>query len=196
MNKELRRETVLISFFGALWGVMEITLGVFLKGMRVPFGGEILTAGAALIALTGRYFIRQKCSIALMGIVAAIIKLFSLGNVILGPFTAIIMEGITAEIIISLFGINFFSFCFAGAVIQVYTLIHPFFAQGLIYGADIYKMYGELITSAGNILNLENSGLWVILAAWGGLHIIIGLIAGWLSWRLSKKVESELNKKS
>jgi hypothetical protein len=42
--ESLSRDTVLIGIFGALWGLMEITLGLTIKGLRIPMGGAVLTA--------------------------------------------------------------------------------------------------------------------------------------------------------
>ena len=133
-NRTIPSDTILIAIFGALWGFMEISLGVILKGLRIPLGGAILTAIACIIFLTGRKFAQRRGSIIMMGTIAAILKVFSVGTVIAGPFMAILIEALIAEVIISILGINLLSYVFTGSILTLYTIVHPFISQGSEYG--------------------------------------------------------------
>ena len=174
---------------------MEITLGVLLKGLRLPFAGEVLTAGAAIIVLNGKYFAPQRGSVFLMGLVAAVLKLFSLGNVIIGPFMAIIMEGLIAEIILLIFRLNLFSFLFTGAILQLYTVVHPFIAQGLIYGGDIYKLYAEIYEQVISYTGLTENDIVLILIIYTAFHMSFGVLAGFFAWKLKQSIVEKLKEK-
>ncbi len=189
---DFSRDTVLIAVFGALWGLMEATLGVFLKGLRIPMGGAILTAMATIILLTGRYYVRRRGSVLMMGAVAAVLKLFSIGTVIAGPFMAILLEALFAEIIISILGVNRFSYILTGMFLMLYTIVHPFIAQGLIFGDDIYTVYLETFRKAAQLLKLQANHLGLVLALYGGIHALFGSVAGWLGYRLPEKVSREM----
>ena len=160
---DLSKSTVLIGVFGALWGLMEISLGTLVKGLRIPMGGAMLTAVACLIFLTGRYFIRRKFSILIMGGIAATIKVFSVGTVIAGPFMAILIEACIAEILILFLGINRLSFILTSMVLVIYTIIHPFISQGIIFGANIYKVYLETIQKVADVFHTSYQYLAVIV---------------------------------
>ena len=188
----LTRDTVLIAVFGALWGLMEITLGVTLKGLRIPLGGAVLAGIAAVIYLTGRYFARRRGAIFMMGMVAALVKVFSVGTVIAGPFLAILIEAAVAEAVISLLGVNRISYVLTGMILLVYTIVHPFLSQGIIFGADIYKMYLEMFRQVAGILHVDYGHLWLVVLAYAGLHMVAGLMAGNTSWVLSARVERKL----
>ncbi len=185
------RDTVLIGVFGALWGLMEVTLGVTLKGLRIPMGGALLTAVSAIIFLTGRYFVPRRGSILMMGAVAAILKIFSIGTVIAGPFLAILIEAAMGELLISLLGIHRLSYLLTSVILVLYTIVHPFFSQGLIFGVGIYKIYLETFTRFAEILGIGlHHLLWVALG-YAGVHVLLGVLAGWIAFSLPRRVEAE-----
>lgn len=186
------RDTVLIAVFGALWGLMEVTVGVTLKGLRIPMGGAMLTGLAAVIFLTGRYFVRRRGSILMMGTVAAILKIFSIGTVIAGPFMAILIEAVIGEALVSLLGVNRFGYLLTGVTLLVYSMIHPFISQGIIFGANIYKIYLETFTRLAEILHVEAAHLLWIVLIYAGIHALLGAAAGWVGFVLPRRVELEL----
>lgn len=186
------RETIFIAVFGGLWGLMEITLGVILKGLRVPFSGAILATCACVIFLTGRYFCRRRGAILMMGAVAAMLKIFSIGTVIAGPFLAIMIEALVAEILISFIGVNRIGYFFTGMTVLVYTILHPFLAQGLIFGANIYKIYLETGHQIMRILHLDLKHVGFVFLGYFFIHVAIGGFAGWLGWILPRQAEQEL----
>ncbi len=187
-----RHDTVLISLFGALWGLMEITVGVTVKGLRIPMGGAILTAFAVIIFSTGRHFVPKFGATFMMGAVAAILKIFSIGTVIASPFLAILMEGLLGEIVLTLLGTNRYSFIITGILLLLYSIVHPFISQGIIFGANIYKIYLESFKRLAGLLHIPAGHLLWILLIYVALHIILGVAAGWFGYALARKVEEEL----
>jgi len=195
-RESFSRNTVLIGIFGALWGLMEITLGLTIKGLRIPMGGAVLTAISCVIFLTARYFINRRGSIFLMVAVAATLKIFSVGTVIAGPFMAILIEAGIAEVLISLLRVNRLSYIITSVTLCLYTIIHPFIAQGLIFGDDIYQIYLETFRKTSLILNIDLTYLAWIITLYAALHIFLGFIAGWLAYSLSIRVGQELQETS
>lgn len=191
-NAPRHRDTIFIAVFGGLWGLLEITLGVTLKGLRVPFSGAILATCASVIFLTGRYFCRRRGSILMMGAVAAMLKIFSVGTVIAGPFLAIMIEALLAELLISLLGVNRPGYLFTGITVLVYTILHPFLAQGLIFGTNIYKIYLETGHQIMRILSLDLKHIGFVFLGYFILHAAIGGFAGWLGWILPRQAEQKL----
>lgn len=192
--QQTSRDTILIAVFGALWGLMEISLGVVLKGLRLPMGGAILTAIACPIFLTGRYFVRKRGSIIMMGIIAAILKIFSVGTVIAGPFMAILIESVLAEILISFLGIHRLSYVITATLLTLYTIIHPFIAQGIIFGDNIYKIYLETFKKIADLMQINIIYLSWIIMVYTTIHLILGISSGWFAFSLATGVKRELNK--
>jgi len=192
-NKSLpqrNKNITVIAVFGSLWGLVEITLGVTLKGMRIPMAGAILTAIIIIVFLTGKYFSRQKGAILMMGGIAALLKIFSIGTVIAGPFLAILIEALIAEVMIIILGVNRISYLITGMTLLVYTILHPFISQGLIFGENIYTIYLEMFTQMSKIINSTNLG--VIALGYVALHVVIGFVSGLVAWKLSQAVEREI----
>jgi len=99
----------------------------------------------------------------MMGAIAAILKVFSVGTVIAGPFMAILIESLIAEITISLLGIHRFSYVLTAALLTLYTIIHPFIAQGIIFGENIYKIYLEIFQKIAQLLHIDIHYIgWII----------------------------------
>ncbi len=186
------RDLTIIAVFGALWGLMEITIGVTLKGLRIPMSGAILTSVASIIFLTGRYFVRQRGSILMMGAVAALLKIFSIGTVIAGPFIAIVLEALMGEILISLAGVNRMSYLLTPVFLLLYTIIHPFIAQGILFGDDIYKIYLLTLQKIADTLHISYSHLLWVALSYAGIHVLLGLLTGWLAFALPRRVETEM----
>ena len=92
------RELATLAVFGALWGLVEISLGSVLKTLNIPMSGMVLSAIGLVIALTGRVFVPRRGSTLFIGVIAMLLKLFSLGGVIVGPMVGIISEALVAEI--------------------------------------------------------------------------------------------------
>ncbi len=187
----LSRDSVFIAIFGALWGLVEITLGVVIKGIRLPMGGALLAAICSIIFLTGRFFIRRRGSILMMGGIAATLKIFSVGTVIAGPFIAILIESLIAEVLISLLGVHRFSYVMTASALSVYTIFHPFISQGIIFGENIYKIYIETFQKITQLLQLEFSYLIWIILIYVFLHLILGTTSGWLAYSLALRVKKE-----
>ncbi len=64
----------------------------------------MLAAIGLTVALVGRVFVPRRGSTLFIGVIAMLLKLFSLGGVIIGPMVGIFTEALVAEIVLSLAG--------------------------------------------------------------------------------------------
>lgn len=191
-RSSLSRDSVFIAIFGALWGLVEITLGVVIKGTRLPMGGAFLAVLCSIIFLNGRFFVRRRGSILMMGGIAATLKIFSVGTVIAGPFIAILIESLIAETLVSFLGVHRFSYVITANALSVYTILHPFISQGIIFGENIYKIYLETFQKITQLLQLDFSYLIWIILIYVFLHLILGTASGWLAYSLALRVKKEI----
>lgn len=189
------RESRLIVAFGTLWGVWEMVVGSILLALQIPMRGTILTFGGLIIALTGRYLVKKRGSIVTMGAIAAFLKLFSLGGVVLSPFIAIMIESLIAEVL-TLVGRNtLISFIFGGAFAMIWPPIHFLIAQGIVYGSGIYKVYIDFIKILSHILKLSEGNLWIFVVIIFVSLFIFGGIAGFISYKIGREVEKFVERK-
>jgi hypothetical protein len=189
------RELATIAVFGTLWGISEITLGSVLKSLNVPFSGAVLAAIGLTIALVGRVFVPKKGSTLFIGVIAMLLKLFSLGGVIIGPMIGIFSEALVAEIVLSLSGApHRFSFLFAGALGVVWTLLQPLVTGPLLFGRSLFVVWLDLLDTGSRLLGLNGSAVLWIAVAMLVIYTFIGCVAGWLSWEVAGQLQSRLGR--
>lgn len=193
--KHTTRELATIAVFGTLWGISEITLGSVLKSLNVPFSGAVLGAIGLTIALVGRVFVPKKGSTLFVGVIAMLLKLFSLGGVIIGPMIGILSEAIVAELVLSLSGKpRRFSFVLAGALGIAWTLAQPFVTGPLIFGRTLFVVWLDLMDTGSRILGLgSNAALWIVLVMLA-IYLAIGSVAGLLGWDVARQLQIRLGR--
>lgn len=194
MGTSTSRDTLYIAVFGTLWGLLEITLGTGLKSLRIPFTGFIMVALALVILLAGRYFVPRRGSILMMGGVAALLKIFSIGGFVLGPFWAILIEALLAEIIITMLGLRRLACMLTGVVLLAYTTVHPLIAQRVLYGSGIIQIYLEMLDRGRGALGLQDASLWLVVGSWLLVITILGSAVGLAGHRLGREVEQRVHR--
>jgi hypothetical protein len=189
------RELATVAVFGTLWGISEISLGSMLKSLNIPFSGALLSAIGLVIALVGRAFVPKKGSTLFVGVIAMLLKLFSLGGVIIGPMVAIFSEALLAEMILSLSGSpRRFSFLLAGALGVAWSLLQPFVTGPLLFGRTLFIVWLDLLDTGTRLLGLDASAALAIVVALLAIYLSIGGVAGWLSWDLARQLKIRMGR--
>lgn len=188
------KELVTMAVFGALWGAVEITLGSVLKALHLPFSGALLATAGLAIALTGRLFVPRRGSTLFIGVIATLLKLFSIGGVVVGPMIGILSEALLAELVLSLFGKpSRVAFLLAGALGLCWTVVQPFFTGALLFGRDMFEVWLQLVNDGSRLLGLgTGAAVWVIIVL-VGLHTLLGALSGWLAWEAGKQLNVRLS---
>ncbi|MBM3153274.1 MAG: MptD family putative ECF transporter S component [Chloroflexi bacterium] len=181
------RQLVTLAIFGALWGVVEISLGSALKALNIPLSGAVLSAIGVMIALIARQLVPLPGATLFVGVVATILKLFSIGSVIIGPMIAIMMEALLAEIILSLIKKPNLPACLlAGASGSLWSLVQPFFTGILLFGRDLFTIWLSLLDTGERIFGLDPNAAWIIVLVLVLAHSLIGMTGGWLARSVGK----------
>jgi len=189
------RELATIAVFGTLWGLSEISLGSVLKSLNIPFSGAVLSAIGLAIALVGRSFVPKKGSTLFIGVIAMLLKLFSLGGVIIGPMVGIFSEALVAEIVLSLTGKpRRGSFLLAGALGVTWTLLQPFVTGPLLFGRTLFVVWLDLLDTGTRFLGLETNAAFAIVVALLAIYLGIGCVVGWLSWDLARQLKMHMGR--
>ena len=187
------RELVTMAVFGALWGGIEISLGSVLHAIKLPLTGLSLTAIGLLIALIGRLFVPRRGSTFFIGVIATVLKLFSIGNILIGPMIGILTEALVAELILDIFPKpTRLSFMLAVAGGSLWTLIQPFVTGLLIFGRTLLPIWLDMVDQGSRLFGLgSQAALWIVLALFL-LYLAVGAVAGWLAWSLGQMVSVRL----
>ncbi|HWQ83636.1 MAG TPA: hypothetical protein VN363_03665 [Anaerolineales bacterium] len=189
------RELATLAVFGALWGLVEISLGAVLKTLNIPLSGVVLAAIGLTIALVGRSFVPKRGSTLFIGVIAMLLKLFTLGGVILGPMVGILTEALVAEIVLSVAGKpRRIIFVLAGALGVAWVLVQPFVTGPLLFGRTLFTVWLDLLDRGNQLLGLSPSAAVWIVAALLAIHLAIGAVTGWLSWDIARLLQVRLGR--
>ena len=189
------RELATLAVFGTIWGIFEISLGSVLKSMNIPLSGMVLAVIGLTIALIGRAFVPKPGSTLFIGVIAMLIKLFSLGGVIMGPMVGILTEALVAEIVLSLLGKpTRLSFVLSAGLGVAWVLLQPFVTGPLLFGRTVFVVWLDLLDAGSRLLGFSgNAALWIVIVLLA-IHFVIGGLAGWISWDLARQLQARLGK--
>jgi hypothetical protein len=193
MNKFTTRQLVTLAVFGALWGMVEISLGSVLNALKVPLSGAFLTAIGLSVVMIARLYVPKRGSTLFIGVIAMILKLFSIGSVIIGPMVGILAAALLAELVLSAFQRpTRTAFMAAGSAGVLWTLVQPFFMGLVVFGRGIVDIWMGVVNEGSRILGLDASAaVWIILAL-VGLRLVIGAAAGWLAWNAGRVLQTRM----
>lgn len=194
------RDLVTVAIFGALWGLVEMSVGTALKALHIPMSGMLLATVGITLALIGRAFVPRRGSTLFIGLIAAFIKLFSANNVLIGPMVGITAEALVVEIVLSIApqtakprrGL----FILAGAMGVLWVLIHPFVTNPLLFGRSLLVVWYDMLDTGTRLLGLGDNAPILILAALAALHLAAGVFAGWLGYSISNMLQTRLGRAS
>ena len=196
------RDWVTIGLFGALWGVVETTLGTYLNVIfpsftNTFFKGVILGSIGVAIALTGRFFVQKRGSLFLIGVITALLKLLSPAGSRIGPIVAILVQAVLMEVVLSLAGEpRPWAFLLGGALAVGWNFPHKFVMMRVMYGRNVIQVYRKLAQDGSDILGLDPSLALLILAILLVVRLVAGGIAGWSAWALGGAVAERLGQRS
>jgi hypothetical protein len=179
------RELVMMAVFGALWGLVEISLGSVFHAIKLPLTGMMLSIIGVMIASIARLFVPRRGSTIFIGVIAMVLKLFSIGNIVIGPMIGIFTEALIAELILDIFPKpSMLAFIFACAGAALWTVVQPFVTGVLLFGRNLLVIWLDLLDSGSRLFGMPSqSALWIIVTMFA-LHFVIGGVGGWLAWKL------------
>lgn len=180
------RDLVYVGVFAGCWGAIEITLGALLHTLRVPFLGAVMAGAGIAIALVGRLYVPKTGSIALIALVTALLKLLSVGGIVLSPMVAIAAEGLVAEVCVLVLGAGRVGFVAAASAAATWSLVHAFLRVWLTGGTDLLGSYVVIVERGAGTVGLPPSSGTAILAVLVAVHVAIGAVAGLLAWRVGQ----------
>ncbi len=202
MSSYTVRDWVTIGLFGALWAVVEVTLGsylhiIFPSQANTFLTGVVLGGIGVAAALTGRHFVPNRGSVLLIGVVTALLKLLSPGGARLGPFVAIVMESVIMEAILWIARTpRRWAFVLSGALAVSWNLPHKFIMMRLLYGKHIVEVYTKMVQDGSQVLGLDVSAAISIIAVLLLARLVVGGIGGWVAWELGGAVARRLGRRS
>lgn len=167
-----------LAVFGAVWGGVEMILGGILHSMHIPMRGMILSVVGAFILCSGRLWIGGRGTAFTIGCIAAFLKLFSIGGLVLSPAAAILMESLVAEAIFALLGAGRLGCMVSGMGIVFYTIPHKLFSVLVVYRREFADFLEAISGEGGILLEFGLKSVTVILAVYILIHLFVGALSG------------------
>ncbi len=187
------RELVMMAVFGALWGLVEISLGSVFHAIDLPMTGMALAVIGVMVAAIGRLFVPKRGSTIFIGVIAMVLKLFSIGSAVIGPMVGILAEALIAELILDAFGKpSMLSFIFACAGASLWTLIQPFVTGVLLFGRNLLVVWLDLLDMGTRVFGIPyQAGFWIVVVL-VSVHLLFGGLGGWFAWKLGLVLKTRL----
>ncbi len=192
-SKLSTREIALLSLLSALWAAIEIYLGGFLKILKIPFSGTLLTFLGLMIIFSGRDAVPKRGSVLIMGVTTAFLKLIYLGGLAVYPIIGILIEAFLVEWILNRQNPKKLHYLLAGAAGLLWTFFHPFFAQGILAGWGLLRVYSLVIERGVAFLGIAQHFAWIVLSILILIHVLLGVLAGTLGWKFSYLILQRCN---
>jgi hypothetical protein len=192
------RDLVYIAIFGAIWGAVELTLGSYLHVIFPPLAdtflaGLILASLGVIVALVGRHFVPKTGAVFLIGVVAAILKMISIGGVKVGPMVAILAESLLMELGLLIARRDTrWGFVLAGGLAIAWNFFHKFIMMFLLFGKGVYEVYLGMVQQGASVLRIDLSFALLIIVVLFLVRIVAGGLAGWIAWDLGRVVHDRL----
>jgi hypothetical protein len=192
------RDLVYIAIFGAIWGAVELTLGSYLHVIFPPLAdtllaGMILASLGVIVALVGRHFVPETGAVFLIGVVAAILKMISIGGVKVGPMVAILAESLLMELGLLIARRDTrWGFVLAGGLAIAWNFFHKFIMMFLLFGKGVYEVYLGMVQQGASLLRIDLSYALLIIVLLFVVRLVAGGLAGWIAWDLGRVVRDRL----
>jgi len=168
---------VFTTFFGVLWGLIEMFLGTYLHMVHLPFCGAVMASIGAIILCAERVYTPVRGATLYTGLTALIIKLLSIGAFKMGPVLGIFIETAVVELVFSVFGLSLITAGVACMLATLEVIPHFFIGNWLTYGSGIFDVYLQIVKQVQKIFGLHGDFWLQIISIWLGAHLIVGLAA-------------------
>ncbi|MBN1482160.1 hypothetical protein JXA70_17940 [candidate division KSB1 bacterium] len=186
----MKKNYIVISILGSLWGLFETQVGTLLHAADLPFVGLVMMACGMFFQTTARCFTRMRGSALLMAFVVAFLKLLFVGGIAAATVVAIFIQSLILEIVYLKSSPSRLRLAVAGGCAVSYSLFHPFLSMPVFMGLTFLDAY-EWITGGGSVLLglPKESGLVIIFILFL-VHFVIGFMTSIFSTGFALKLNS------
>ena len=129
-----------VSHYSAFLSLVEIGFGSIVHGLKIPFGGQLmsLNQGAVLSHATRNIEHKTFSSLMMISTVAAVMKSLSPAGNKLGPMLSISVQGSLFASGVFLFGKNLFGVVLGMILLSLWAFIQPLMVGYLFFGKNYY----------------------------------------------------------
>jgi hypothetical protein len=180
------------ALFGSLWGAAEASLGTVLKAAHVPLAGLLMASVGVLCLLTVRRLQPTVGISVVTGAVAAFMKVFSMGGLVIGPAAGILAEAALVELAMTATASSAIGAVVGGALALAEAPLHMAFTAVVITGPEAATALGKAAQTLATGLSFPEASPLTVLAGVAAVSALVGAAVGGLSWRVAGRVVRRL----
>jgi hypothetical protein len=179
------------ALFGSLWGAAEVSLGTVLKAAQVPLSGMVMAGIGVLCLLTARRLQPNPGVCLAAGTVAAFLKVFSLGGLIVGPVAGILAEAALVELAMTATRTSAVGAVLGGALAFAEAPLQMVFTVLVITGPQAAAL-ARVAQRLASGLSFPAVSPAAVVGAVAVLAALLGAVVGGASWRVADRVARRL----
>lgn len=168
--------------------IIEIALGSFLHGLKIPFSGQSLSLNQGLYLIKStesivKRTIASKVAFEISAIVA-IMKSFSPAGKKFGPMISISSQGTLFSLGLFTLGNNIFGKTLGMILLSLWAFIQPFITYTLIYGSDFTAALAYFIKKLNKHTPVTEETVFVVAGTVIGIKITIAILIALFSKKI------------
>jgi len=123
-----------------------------------------------------------------------LLKILSIGGIVLSPMIAIFMESVLVELVMTVGGTTPLSSAIGGMLADMYSIVHPFIFQPLLFGTSMLIIYQKTISATSKIFGIDPSNVILIFLVLAISQGVLGVIGGVAGWKFSVRAKRALRR--
>ncbi len=176
------------ALFGALWGALEASVGTAVHLGRMPLRGMLMGLLGLLCLACLRRLQPRPGVCMLAGLVAAFLKVFTLGGLYPGPLIGIMVEALAVEVAMLSTGGGALGAALGGAVALGTNPVQKLAMTWLVAGTDAMRGVVDIGERAAASVGLSGVRPEMVVAAVVAVQAAVGAVGGLWAWRVAGRV--------
>ena len=107
---------------------------------------------------------------------------------------AIFMEAVLVELAMTVGGTTLLASSIGGMLADMYSIVHPFIFQPLLFGTSVLIIYQKTISAASKIFGIDPANVILIFLALAVSQGVLGVIGGVAGWKFSARAKRALRR--
>jgi hypothetical protein len=186
----IQQRTLAVQRLTALWAFAESGLGGVLHALQVPFTGLIVGGFAVIIITLIGYFSSSNYNKILQSLfLVLLVKAAVSPHTPVPAYIAVSFQALAGFVVFSLFRINLLSILLLSTLAMIESAIQKLLVLTFFFGTSIWKAADELGKMISKQMSLPafDGSMWII-GSYIFIYLIGGLVVGYISWKMIKKL--------
>jgi len=170
--------------YAGILSIIEIGLGGFLHGLRLPLSGQILSINQIFILTHASLKIPDNGAPALVSTTAALFKTLSPAGKKLTPMLAITCQGHLYSLGLWIFGVNLFGRLLGALLSSLWAYIQPIVIYLILFGEDLIYIYDYFFKKLSELTNINHENFYLILFSIIFLKFFLSILTVLLAYKI------------